>query len=685
MPDARRTKADLAAELRALRERVAVLSTSALPGGDSREPLRRMELRCLHVLENARALIVEIDPKGFISYVSPSVTGVLGHSPVEVLHRAGLEWVHEDDRSRVEETYRKLFVSGRSQTAEYRARHKAGHWVWLETSGSTYRTPDGLLFAVALIHDTSGLKRAAAALRHSEDRYRVVAESTDDLVAELDDEGRAIYVSPSFERVLGYAAEELIGMAPFSLIHADDVERLAAAFQNRLRATRRPGNAENFRVRHRDGSWRWLQGGGVNYRTADGALRIVSVSRDVTERRRQEEERQHFEERMQQAQKLESLGVMAGGIAHDFNNLLTPILGDTSLVLADLPADSPVRPRLEKIRQAAQRAAALTSQMLAYAGTESLQVEAVDVSELVREMSRLIDSAIARKAALDYELCSDLPAIEGDPAQVSQIVINLVTNACEALGERGGHIVIRTGTLRVDRAQLDRLILGDTLPEGRWVTLEVADDGCGMDAETRARIFDPFFTTKFTGRGLGLAAVLGIVRGHGGGIEIDSRPGVGTRFRVLLPPLPGSAGHEVLARPERRGRRGTVLVADDDEGVRELASETLERGGWAVLSVADGRDAVRLFRDHADEVSAVLLDRSMPSGSGEETFDAIRRIRPDAPIILVSGYSQDGVARRFTRTGYADFLPKPFLPATLLEKVRRLVETQPPTSTVPVE
>jgi signal transduction histidine kinase len=420
-----------------------------------------------------------------------------------------------------------------------------------------------------------------------------------------------------------------------------------------------------------------IEFGGVNYKTADGEIRMVMVARDVTETRRLQEERQELEQRMQQIQKLEGLGVLTGGIAHDFNNLLTPILGDASLALMELPPESPVRARLEKIKKASQRAAALTNQMLAYSGTESLQVEVLDLSRIVREMTQLVESAATRKAILEYDLADDLHAVEGDTAQLSQVLMNLITNASEALGEGTGRIAIRTGTVEADRAYLSRVFPSDDLREATYVYLEVADTGCGIDAETRQRIFDPFFSTKFTGRGLGLAAVLGIVRGHGGAIEIDSELGRGARFRALFPacerppaplsPKPPPAG-------EWRGS-GTLLVADDEEDVLDFAVETLERAGLTVLRATNGSEAVETFRRHADEIGAVFLDRSMPLKSGGEAFEEIRRIRPDARIVLVSGYSEASVRERFAGRDLAGFLHKPYPPAALLRKAREALES----------
>jgi CheY-like chemotaxis protein len=378
---------------------------------------------------------------------------------------------------------------------------------------------------------------------------------------------------------------------------------------------------------------------------------------------------------MQQTQKLESLGGMAGGIAHDFNNLLTPILGDASLALMDLPRDSPARIRLEKIQKVAHQAAALTHQMLDYAGMGSLQTEPLDVTSLVREMEQLLESTVARKARLAYELHPDLPGVEADATQLRQVLLNLVANAAEATrggGGAGSRIAIRSGALEIEAEALRQLLLGDSRPGGTYVYLEVEDTGDGMDSLTLARVFDPFFTTKFTGRGLGLAAVLGIVRGHGGAIEVDSVPDRGTRVRVLLPVAGAPLRPAVEPGPDRWRGSGTVLVADDDEGVRELTAETLTRAGLQVLCAADGREAVETFREHADEIGVVVLDRTMPGASGEEAFEEIRRIRADARIILVSGYSRDSTARRYSGTPFASFLQKPFLPETLVDRVRQL-------------
>jgi nitrogen-specific signal transduction histidine kinase/CheY-like chemotaxis protein len=399
--------------------------------------------------------------------------------------------------------------------------------------------------------------------------------------------------------------------------------------------------------------------------------------RDFTDQVRAEEEHRKLEERVQQGQKLESLGMLAAGVAHDFNNLLTPILGDASLALMDLPADSPVRQRIERIQRAAHQAAGLTNQLLDYAGIGALDTEAVDLSKLVKETGELLRSAVSRRSVLVYDLAPDLPAVRGDPRLLSQVFVNLLTNASEAVegaSEGGRRIVVRTGGVQLDQRRLSKLVLGEDLPEGPYAYFEVHDEGAGMDPETRARIFDPFFTTKFTGRGLGLAAVLGIVRKHRGAIEIETEPDRGTRVRVLCP-----EGGD--APPARIGPRdpagwepsGTVLVADDDEDVREVISETLSRVGFQVIRAGDGREAVEAFRAHADRIRLVLLDRTMPGTSGEEALDQIRRIRPDVPVVLVSGYSRESALAQVAEQPGCSVLQKPFVPDALLDEVRKLL------------
>jgi nitrogen-specific signal transduction histidine kinase/CheY-like chemotaxis protein len=396
---------------------------------------------------------------------------------------------------------------------------------------------------------------------------------------------------------------------------------------------------------------------------------------DISDRKRAEEETRKLEAQVQHAQRLQSLGILAGGLAHDFNNLLTIILGNARIALLDLPPASPAVERLAEIETATSRAAELTNQMLAYSGKGRFTLQAVNLSRLAEEIAHLLQAVISRKTAIQFNLADDLPAIDADPAQIRQIVMNLITNAAEAIGEGGGAIQVSTGVVDADLTYLSGTYFDDHLLAGRYVYLEVADTGCGMSPETQTRIFDPFFTTKFTGRGLGLAAAIGIVRAHRGALKVTSQPGLGSTFRLLFPGTDKKAEVRVAEPSGRVWRgRGTVLVVDDESGVRDLARAILESAGFAVLTACDGGDAIRVFQRHAGEVVAIVLDLTMPAMTGEETATELQRIRPGVPIILSSGYSEQEVAGRFAGKGLAGFLQKPYEPAALTEALLRALE-----------
>ncbi|MFQ5417524.1 MAG: PAS domain S-box protein [Myxococcota bacterium] len=646
------------------------------------EALTASEDRYRALADNASDIITEVDRDGRLRYLSPSFEAVTGRDASEFVGKRLSETdlfanLHPDDSKRLGERFHRGLGAGRpvESLLAYRFRHADGSWRWFESRTTPYVTGRGEAREVVLSRDVTEQVLAEAELRESEARYRILAEASRDVIIEMDEEARILWHSPGTEQALGYAEKSLVGEIGFHLVHPDDLEGIVDVFGKALGARGAVFSAP-FRLRHRDGRWRWFEGVGVTYRRADGELRIVAVNHDITLRRKEEEQRRELEERVRQAQKLEGLGVMAGGIAHDFNNLLTPILGDASLALMELPEDSPVRWRIGKIRKTALRAAALTNQMLAYAGSGPVAAKPIDLTRVVREMAQLLETSIADDTVLEYRLDAGLARVSADDTQVGQVVMNLLSNAVEALGDEGGRITIETGALEIDDASGLQTVLGQPLETGSYAFLEVRDSGCGMDDDTRSRIFDPFFTTKFTGRGLGLAAVLGIVRGHSGAIDLESEPGRGTRFRVLFPccDSPGeTAAPEPLAAGEWRGA-GTILVVDDDESVRELTAETLERAGLTVLCAGSGREGVESFRRHRDDIRAVFLDRTMPDLSGERVFDEIRRMDANVAVILMSGYSEERAILHFAAADLSGFLQKPYLPETLIDKVREALE-----------
>jgi PAS domain S-box-containing protein len=412
----------------------------------------------------------------------------------------------------------------------------------------------------------------------------------------------------------------------------------------------------------------------IRERTAELELANAFLRREMEERREAEEQRRRLETQVQHTQRLESLGVLAGGIAHDFNNLLASIMGYASLASSDLPEESTARQSIERVLFAARSAADLTQQMLAYSGRGTFVLEAVNVTQLIERVARLLESTIPKKATLRLHLAAGLPCIHADASQIQQVVMNLITNAAESLVDGYGSVDVTTGVEWVGAGQQSAKERGETLAAGDYVFLEVKDTGRGMGPETLNRIFDPFFTTKFTGRGLGLAAVLGIVRGHHGGINVQSRPSEGTTFRVLFPAVAVSQSNEETypAALESWTGQGTVLVVEDQAPVRDLARMILERSGLNVLTAEDGRQAVAVFTKHSRDVHAVLLDLSMPGMDGVEVLQYMTGLAPEVRVVLCSGYNEQDVNARLDGLKPAGFLRKPYHPSELLDRLRAI-------------
>jgi len=384
---------------------------------------------------------------------------------------------------------------------------------------------------------------------------------------------------------------------------------------------------------------------------------------DITERKR-------LEEKLMHTQKLESLGVLAGGIAHDFNNLLVTILGNASLAKSLLGADPALLPLLDEIELGARRAAELTHQMLEYAGQGKFKLQPLDLPEAAREMAGLLRATIPPNVALHYQVQEGLRPIEADPTQIRQVIMNLITNAAESMAERSGRIVIAVEQMQISAQDLEEYP-GHAATPGRFLCLDVTDQGSGMDDDTRRRMFDPFFTTKFKGRGLGMAAVLGIVRGHGGAIRTESQKGVGTRVRVLLPAKDEGA-------PEiTRGTasRGTVLVVDDDSGVQLVVRRALTAKGYGVIVASSGADALRLFEQHGSTLDLIVMDVTMPHMSGIEALRRIRATGSDVPALLSSGFSVELIGD--DSPNFFAYLQKPYDMQQLLNAVAAAVESRP--------
>jgi PAS domain S-box-containing protein len=522
------------------------------------------------------------------------------------------------------------------------------------------------------------LAEHAEALRQSEERLSLVLEGSQDGFWDWDVPADRIIRSARWSGMLGYAPGEIEERRTgfIDLVHPDDRAKILAD----EKALQQVGDhfALEFRMKAKSGEWKWvLDRGKVVARdpATSSPLRLAGTHTDITARKRAEEESEKLQRKMLETQKLEGLGVLAGGIAHDFNNLLTVILGNTALVRLDQGADSAHAANLDKVLSASNRAADLCRQLLAYAGKGAFASEHLDLNELARDTTHLLELSLSR-AQLEFALAPALPPIEGDPSQLRQVIMNLVLNASEALGENPGRIRVATRPVALKEGELAGALPSSDIPPGNYACLEVSDTGCGMAPEVLARIFDPFYTTKFTGRGLGLAAVLGIVRTHRGALTVHSTPGRGSLFRIYLP-----AAAVVVAppapviRPVAAGSAGTVLVADDEPTVRQLLLEMLNRFGYEPIVAGNGEEALAIFRAAPARFHLALLDISMPQLDGTATLAQLRAIRPDLPCILLSGHGEHDALGRIPTGQKAGFLQKPFTPESLRTSLAQAAQT----------
>jgi len=510
-------------------------------------------------------------------------------------------------------------------------------------------------------------------LAESEERFRALVEHGSEGINIIDAHGTLIYAGPSNKSIMGYSADETHGRSAFEWVHPEDLSRCRESFAQVLNG---PEKIQTIclRSRHKDGTWHWMEVSACNLMRHRSVQGIVLNWRDVTQRKLAEEEHQKFEAQLRHAQKLESLGVLAGGIAHDFNNLLTVVLGNASLAQAQLTAKSPATALIHEIEQAARRAAELTQQMLAYSGRGKFIVQPLRLDHLVQEMATLLKTIVSKKATITLELQPS--AIEGDATQIRQVIMNLIMNASDALEGDATRICIRTGVRHVRESELQSPYLPGDLPEGLYAFFEVEDAGIGMSDETQTRIFEPFFTTKFTGRGLGLAAVLGIVRGHRGTIKVESALHQGTTFQVLIPATSKTelqspdSGHEILLPTGK----GTVLVIDDEVSILSFVRHVLEREGFVVLTAEDGREGLQILATHATDIVMVLLDLTMPRMDGAEALRELHSTAPQIPVLVMSGFSVHEELTQSRESGVRGFIQKPFTPRRLIARIAELLQ-----------
>ena len=639
------------------------------------EALLRLQL----LLDHMPMACIQNDPEGHITYWNPAAEQLFGYRLEEVQgkHPFGIITPPES-QPHVAEIFRRLREGNDPIEAEGINCTREGQRLLCEWHNAPLRGADGgFLGVISMCRDITRQRQTEEARQRSEQLFRAVSEQMPDALFLLDVSdpecpGKIMEVNEAACRMHRFRREELLGQ-PIGLLHSSDV---AAQVPLRLEKLLR-GETIRFEGDHlrKDGSAFPAEVVARMISFGDRQL-VLKLDRDITERKRNEETRRKLEAQLQHSQKLESLGVLASGIAHDFNNLLTSILGNVSLAAMDALPGSPMAYALQQIETATCRAADLTRQILAYSGKGRFLIHTLDLSQVVEEMAMLLRTVISKKAQLRFEFDVPLPTIKADATQLRQVVMNLITNASDAIGDHNGTITLRTGSILADKDYLAGALLQEDLPAGKYVFVDVADTGCGMDPETLAKIFDPFYTTKHTGRGLGLAAVLGIMRGHRGTLKVCSELGSGTTFRLLFPCIdpPPTDTRQELPAPESRRGGGGILVADLEPSDRNLAARLLEQAGFQVYLADSTASAMELSRQQADRIRLVLWDCSMPGLNGPEVFNELHKLNPDIRVVFMSDSSEPEIVLQQGGPNLASVLHKPFRAADLLVLIQHLLD-----------
>jgi len=700
----------LRAQLAAAQETIKALSRRMhqLEHGETQLPLQKQlqsyqqrieeKNEALHEVKNWFELtvqhsmdaIIRVDQQGTIQSWNPMAEQMFGYSESEALGQL-IEnllipvQLHDEHLGQFYRQLKREEAELMSLRIEGRAQCKDGSELPIEFVGSTVRQGNSLAIIMTM-RDVSERKTAEQALNDSYASMEMlvarrtrelrdlatIIEVSVDFVGIADLQGRVLYVNPAGRKMVGLNYDTPVDTMSFMDFHdAETCKRLAEEI---IPKTLEQGiYQKEFDFIDGDGNIIPTDCTIMSLPDEQGqADRTAVIARDLRDEialRRQ----------IEHGQRLESLGVLAGGIAHDFNNILTAILGNAAL--AKLKIDEPVKTakHLRNIVKSSERAAGLCKQMLAYSGKGKFIVKPLNLSEMVDEITKLLTVSIAKNVTIRSNLAEQLPAVDVDEAQMQQVIMNLVINASDAIGENSGTVKIETGVMDTDDSSWRTSFMQDDLPPGRYVYLEVSDNGCGIDSKIMPHIFDPFFTTKFTGRGLGLSAVLGIIRGHHGTLKVDSTPGIGTKFRMLLPISQQSAVSDDAAHEDDKTwhSSGTILIVDDEDAILEIASLMLEDMGFKTRTAADGLAAVDVYRRHGDEITAVLLDMTMPKMDGQECFQALYEIDKEVVVILSSGYNEQDAISNFTHKGLAGFIQKPYRAEMLEQTVRGAIEDKP--------
>jgi PAS domain S-box-containing protein len=631
------------------------------------EARRQGEERFRALIEHGADAVALVAPDGTLLFASHSIERLLGFAPAELVGHPGFERVHPDDVPRVHLTLRHIMASpGTPAALELRWRHKDESWRHIDAVAVDRLAEPAVGAIVVNFRDVTERRKAEAALRESEERYRTIVEGVRDIIFALSPDGTIASLNPAFETITGWRREDGVGQPFERLVHPEDLPLALELLGRVVRGELRP--ASQFRVKTAKGDYRVGEFSATPQLREGRLVGILGIGRDVTER-------VQLEQQLRQAQKMEAVGRLAGGIAHDFNNILTAITGYADLLLEDLGATDPRRQDADEIHKAADRAAGLTRQLLAFSRQQILQPTVIEVNALVSDLEKMLRRLLGEDVELGTRLAPTTGRVKADPGQLEQVIMNLAVNARDAM-PNGGKLTLETANV-----DLDEGYAADHYPAraGPFVLLAVSDTGSGMSAETQAHMFEPFFTTKEKGKGtgLGLATVYGIVKQSGGFIWVYSEVGHGTTFKIYLPRV-----EELAERPSQpaqtpaRAARGTetVLVVEDEAPVRSVARQVLERHGYTVLEAPSAEAALDIATRYSGIIHLLLTDVVMPGLNGRELASRLANLRPEARVIFMSGYTGDDVTRHGVLEPGSTYVQKPFTPDAIARRVREVLD-----------
>ncbi|MBM4278485.1 MAG: PAS domain S-box protein [Deltaproteobacteria bacterium] len=638
------------------------------------EAIRKSEERFRELYDNAPVGYFEYDTQGRITRVNQTELQILGYAPEEMIGQPVWKFMVEEEIARQQILTKLAGTMPPARGLERNYKKKDGTIVPVLIEDRILRDPQGRITCIrCTLQDITDRKKADEALRRSEEKHRTILENIEEGYFEVDIAGNFTFYNDSMCRILGYSRDEVMGMNNRQYTDQENAKKLFQAF-NKVYRTGEPTREFDWEIIRKDGGKRSIEASVSLIKDSSGnRIGFRGIVRDITERKRSEEERATLQEQLRQSQKIEAIGQLAGGVAHDFNNILTVIKGTCQLSLLDLDERNPMYGNLKEIERSAERAAGLTRQLLAFSRKQILEMQVLDLNQVIQSLDKMLHRIIGEDIGLVTFFAEELGRVKADPGQMEQVIINLSVNARDAM-PRGGKLTIETANVELDEEYAKRHI---AVKPGPYLMLSISDTGVGMTPEVKERLFEPFFTTKEMGKGtgLGLSTVYGIVKQSGGNIWVYSEPGQGTTFKIYLPQVdePLEELREEVVREIPHGGE-TVLVVEDEETVRKLAVRILKRQGYKVLEAEDGGKAFMLCEKYKEPVHLILTDVVMPGMSGRELVERLQKIHPEAKALYMSGYTDNVILHHGILEKGIEFISKPFTLESLARKVREALD-----------